>query len=133
MKEIVCGVIYRDGLYTISRRREGVHQGGKWEFPGGKREADEPLDEALIRECKEELGIIVNSPIEIGDFEFKYGALALKFYVYWVSDYQGDAGGLEGQVVEQVTLNELKKRDFPDANLCIFDMIDEFLGEHNVE
>lgn len=64
MEEIVIALIRKqDGSYLITRRFENVHQGGLWEFPGGKIEEGETLEEAAKREVMEELGI----EIELGD------------------------------------------------------------------
>ena len=54
---VVAAVIERDGHILIARRHDHVHQGGKWEFPGGKVEPQEPVQTALCRELEEELGI----------------------------------------------------------------------------
>jgi A/G-specific adenine glycosylase len=58
-KEIVVAVIERDGAYLIGRRPPEGLLGGLWEFPGGKVEAGESHQQALIRECREELGVDV--------------------------------------------------------------------------
>ena len=61
--EVAAGIIHRDGRYLIARRKPGVHLGGFWEFPGGKRETGESLVECLQRELFEELTIRVDVPI----------------------------------------------------------------------
>ena len=53
--EVAVGVIKRDGLYFMTKRADHVHQGGKWEFPGGKVEKGEKPEQALSRELKEEV------------------------------------------------------------------------------
>lgn len=69
---VAAGLVVRDGRVLISRRPEGRHQGGKWEFPGGKLEVGESPEEALVRELREELGI-----------ETKTGRIReVKFYQY---------------------------------------------------
>jgi mutator protein MutT len=57
MIDVVCAIFERDGKVLICRRREGLKNFGKWEFPGGKVNAGEGLKSALKREIKEELGI----------------------------------------------------------------------------
>ncbi len=54
---VVCAIIERDGLVLCALRSEHMSLPGKWEFPGGKLEENEPPEEALIREIKEELNI----------------------------------------------------------------------------
>ena len=56
---IAVAVIVKDDRVLISKRAENVHQGGLWEFPGGKVEAGENGEQALLREIKEELGITI--------------------------------------------------------------------------
>ena len=62
MKEIAAAVIRRDGRLLLCRRAErpGDSCAGLWEFPGGKREPGESLEDCLVRECREELGVQVN-------------------------------------------------------------------------
>ena len=61
MKEIAAAVIRRDGRLLLCRRAErpGDSCAGLWEFPGGKRETGESLEDCLVRECREELGVQV--------------------------------------------------------------------------
>jgi len=62
--EVVGGIIRRDGKYLLGRRPVGKAQGGHWEFIGGKIELGETPEEALARECREEIALeIVNEKI----------------------------------------------------------------------
>jgi mutator protein MutT len=58
--EVAAGLVFRGGKLLITRRHTGAHQGGLWEFPGGKREPQETFIACLIRELREELGIEVD-------------------------------------------------------------------------
>jgi len=58
--EVVAGIIWKDDQILISKRQKDDSLGGYWEFPGGKREPDETLEAALIREIKEELDIEIS-------------------------------------------------------------------------
>ncbi len=57
MIEVVCGVFVRDGRLLIVQRKPGGRHGGCWEFPGGKIEAGESVEQSLVRELDEELGV----------------------------------------------------------------------------
>ena len=54
---VAAAVVIRDGRVLLTRRLEGQHLAGMWEFPGGKLEDGESPEEALARECREECGI----------------------------------------------------------------------------
>ena len=57
--KVAAGVIERDGQVLVTQRAAKAHQGGLWEFPGGKLESGESAEQALIRELAEELNIQV--------------------------------------------------------------------------
>ena len=57
--EVAAALVFRAGKLLITQRHSHAHLGGLWEFPGGKREPDEPFEECLKRELREELGIEV--------------------------------------------------------------------------
>ena len=57
MIHVAAAVVRRGGRYLLTRRPLGSHQGGFWEFPGGKLEEGESAAEALVREGREELGV----------------------------------------------------------------------------
>ena len=63
---VAAAVVIRDGRVLLTRRAEGQHLAGMWEFPGGKLEDGESPEEALARECREECGIEVEA-LEILD------------------------------------------------------------------
>ncbi len=57
--EVAAGLVFRGGRLLITQRRPEDHQGGLWEFPGGKRHSEESYEECLRRELREELGMEV--------------------------------------------------------------------------
>jgi 8-oxo-dGTP diphosphatase len=59
---VTAAVVERDGAFLLTRRLDGTHLAGHWEFPGGKRHAGETLEECLAREIREEL----DADIEVG-------------------------------------------------------------------
>lgn len=63
---VVGAAIVRDGAVLCARRSAPAHLAGKWEFPGGKVEAGESDVEAVVRECREELGVEVSVGAQVG-------------------------------------------------------------------
>jgi mutator protein MutT len=57
--EVAAGIVWDGSRVLIARRQDGDHQGGRWEFPGGKRHGKETIEECLRREMQEEIGIDV--------------------------------------------------------------------------
>ncbi len=102
----------------IAHRPVHLHQGGLWEFPGGKVEKDEPVVTALIRELKEELNLEINSVdcqplIQICH---DYPDRQVLLDVFRVARFQGQAIGMEGQEVRWVESKRLNEFNFPAAN-----------------
>lgn len=126
MKQIwvAVGVIYDPTMgYFICRRAEHQHQGGKWEFPGGKVEQYETAQQALKRELQEEIGIDVITAEPLLVIEHNYSDKAVKLDVWLVTAFSGKAQSLEGLENQWVPLDRLAQYDFPTANLAIIDAL----------
>lgn len=120
--DIVIGIITdASGKILIARRREDVHLGGLWEFPGGKFDniVDRNYEDAVKRELKEELGIEVIECAPMMHFEDSFDNIDFHFYIFDIMQYRGDVTGAEGQPIEWVNLSELANYSFPDANQII--------------
>lgn len=107
----------------IAKRPQHVHQGGLWEFPGGKIDKDEAAETALRRELYEELSIEVISFSELGKIRHDYPDKSVLLEVYLVDNFSGKAYGREGQPVQWVMAEELKHYHFPAANQAIVNML----------
>ncbi len=107
------------GQVLIALRDKNKHQGGLWEFPGGKVEAGESVSEALARELEEELDLQVKSSTPLLKIEHDYEDKKVLLDVSEVLEYQGEARGLEGQPINWVKLEQLEQYQFPEANLAI--------------
>ena len=79
---VAAAVIFRDGRVLLTRRAEGQHLAGMWEFPGGKLEDGESRAEALVRECREECGIEVEVAeiLEVTHHRYPEKEVLLLFY-----------------------------------------------------
>lgn len=116
---VAVGVILKDEQVFISLREANLHQGGKWEFPGGKCEPGETATQALVRELHEETGIMVNTAMPFMQIEHDYGDKAVYLEVFLVQDFSGQPHGREGQRSRWVPLTMLPDYPFPEANQAI--------------
>ena len=115
--EVVAALIRDDaGRYLITRRRQGTHLAGLWEFPGGKREADETLEQSLRRELAEELGAVftVEELFETVRWTYPEKVVVLHFFRCRVT--AGIIAPQEGQLMEWVAPAEFGRFDFPPAD-----------------
>ena len=120
MIEVVAAVIRdRQGRILITRRPQHVHQGGLWEFPGGKREAEETAWQALTRELKEEVDIEVLEAVPLIKVDHDYGDKHVLLDVWLVKRFQGRAWGREGQDWRWIEEGAISEYSFPVANLPI--------------
>jgi 8-oxo-dGTP diphosphatase len=109
----------RQGHILIARRPVDTHQGGLWEFPGGKVEPDESVADALARELHEELGIRVTSAEPLILIPHHYPDKSVLLDVWEVNAFEGDLHGAEGQPIRWVTPEALDHYAFPAANIPI--------------
>lgn len=107
----------------ITRRPAKVHQGGFWEFAGGKVEQGETAEQAVIRELDEEVGIRATELEHFIALEHDYPEKALKFDFFLVKAFEGEAFGKEGQPGEWVELQRLRDYAFPEANDVVLDKL----------
>ncbi|MFM8340664.1 MAG: Nudix family hydrolase [Methylomonas sp.] len=117
----VAAAVVRDGngRILITQRAKHAHQGGLWEFPGGKLEAGETPQQALIRELREEVGIEVKSAQPLIKVRHDYGDRRVLLDVWSVDDFDGVAWGCEGQALQWIAPQQLSDFAFPAANLPI--------------
>ena len=113
-----CALIDADRRVLIAQRPEGKPMAGLWEFPGGKVEQDETPEETLIRELREELGIVTQVPC-LAPLTFAshaYDDFHLLMPLYICRRYEGIARGLEGQAVKWVRTRDLRDYPMPAAD-----------------
>lgn len=114
--DVAVGLIVKNGQALLAKRAEHQHQGGRFEFPGGKVEAGELVTDALARELHEELGIHIHAPQFVQRLTYRYPEKTVCLHVYRIESFDGEPTGREGQPLHWVDLDQLFELSFPDAN-----------------
>lgn len=121
---VAVGVIENaDGDILISQRAQSQHQGGFWEFPGGKVEDGENVVVALVRELNEELNLHVGHATPMLKVAHDYPDKSVLLDVWHVTEFSGKIQGNEGQVWRWVTRPDLVNYAFPPANGAILEAV----------
>ena len=107
----------------IAHRAQHLHQGGLWEFPGGKVETNEGVEQALKRELLEELNITVQNCAPLLEIAHDYGDKSVLLDVWLVREFSGKPQGLQGQPLQWVKPSELFGLEFPAANAPIVEAV----------
>ncbi|MCG6965162.1 MAG: Nudix family hydrolase [Chromatiaceae bacterium] len=114
-----AALIDPEGRVLLARRHADSHQGGLWEFPGGKLEPDEPVADGLRRELHEELGIDIIAHRPLIRITHHYPDRSVLLDVHRVDAWRGDPGGREGQPLAWVAPAELAGYPMPAADVPI--------------
>lgn len=118
--KISVGIIRNaQGEIFITQRAADAHMANKNEFPGGKIEAGETPEQALVRELEEEVGIVVKSAQLFDKLEYAYPDLHITLWAYLVESWEGEPWGKEGQPGSWIAQEALNADDFPPANAPI--------------
>ena len=121
---VVVGVITNDKQQVlIAKRADHLHQGGFWEFPGGKVDQGESVEQALKRELEEELGVTVVRSAPLMEVRHDYADKLVLLDVWMVREFDGHAQGREGQPIKWIPLSQLGAFAFPAANQPIIDRL----------
>lgn len=115
----VAALVDPSDRVLLTRRHEDSHQGGLWEFPGGKLEAGENVADALARELREELGIAITAHRPLIRVRHSYGDRDVLLDVHQVDAWQGEPRGLEGQPLAWVARDGLSAYPMPAADVPI--------------
>ncbi len=111
------------GEILLTQRRKNQHLAGYWEFPGGKIELGETAEQALIRECQEELNHSPLNPSLILNTSFQYPEVLVHLHVFYEKNKQAQVQAAEHQIMRWVTKQQLKNHLLPPANTPIIERI----------
>ncbi len=113
---MVAAYLERDGRCLIQRRPKGATRGELWEFPGGKVEAGEGDAPALVRECREELGVEVRVGARLWETEHDYPDLTVHLAIYRCELAGGTPRPLDGQQLDWAEPARLSELPFVEAD-----------------
>jgi 8-oxo-dGTP diphosphatase len=112
---VAAAVVERDGAFLLTRRLDGTHLAGRWEFPGGKCHAGEALQDCLVREIREELDadVEVGPEILVTIHNYPDRAIELRFFR---CELKTEPRPTMGQEMRWVALHELASVQLPPAD-----------------
>ena len=125
MVEVVAALIWENNKFMICQRPEHKARGLLWEFVGGKVEAGETKEQALIRECKEELDILLSIGDVFMDVVHKYPDLTVHLTLFNATIAEGEPQKLEHNDIKWITPSEIPNYEFCPADEEILDRIIE--------
>jgi len=116
-------VVDAQGRLLVGERPAEKDYAGQWEFPGGKLEPGESVFDALVREFREELNLQVDSADALFSCEHVYPDRQVELHFWRVTEYQGEAEGLEGQRLRWVQADDLASLDFLEGNRALLEKV----------
>ena len=127
---VAVALVDADDRVLIAKRPEGKQLAGLWEFPGGKLDAGERPEDALIRELREELGIAVKppclAPLTFASHAYEDFHLLMPLYV--CRKWEGFVRPLEGQELKWVRAKALRDHPMPPADAPLIPALVDLLG-----
>ncbi|NKE69183.1 (deoxy)nucleoside triphosphate pyrophosphohydrolase [Nitrospiraceae bacterium HYJII51-Mn-bac16s-1-B09] len=131
--EVAIAIIVRDGEILVTRRKEGVHLPGLWEFPGGKRDSGETIRACLLREVKEELGATVEIERLFWERSHDYADRTVILHAYFCRLLSGDLMPLASQELKWIRPDSLLSLPFPEANRPLLEKLAKELSRDSLE
>ncbi|MFQ5863767.1 MAG: A/G-specific adenine glycosylase [bacterium] len=125
--DVVAGIIWKMGKIFIDRRPEEGLLGGLWEFPGGKQEPGESLEECLVREIREEVEIKIRVQGPFLTVQHAYSHFKITLHSFQCQYLSGQPNPKKAIAWKWVAPKELSKYAFPKANKKILDALLETL------
>lgn len=117
--KVVCGIIFKDDKIFLCRRNPNKSLGGYWEFPGGKVEADEKMEDSLLRELKEELGMKVSIGKHFKTVIHNYDSFTIELIAYICQFQEATYSLTDHDKYEWMDKADLNKKKLAPADIPI--------------
>ena len=121
--DVVAAIIKKDNQYLVTQRNRNKHMGLKWEFPGGKVEANEALKEALAREIYEDLNIDINVYEKLAEESYKDSEINIVLHYFLCTIKDGVINLNEHEAMEWIDKTDFDKYDFVEGDGNITSLI----------
>ncbi len=120
---VSAAIITNNNKILLAQRGRNKSEAYKWEFPGGKLEANETVEESLKREIQEELGIQIEVGELLGESIYHYPAASVRLIAHYAEWISGDIEPTEHEAIIWVAKNELKNYDFAPADIPLVEKL----------
>ena len=120
---VTAGLLWQNGMVLITKRPEGSHLAGFWEFPGGKQEVGETLEQCLEREIKEELDVDVRAEKRLFTVDHEYGNRIISLYLFQCTHLRGEFKPLACEEIRWVSPEYLFQYRFPPPDEKIIQLL----------
>ena len=128
MVEVVAALIWNKDRFMICQRPAHKARGLLWEFVGGKVEPGETMQQALVRECREELGIIISVGEVFMEVTHRYPDITVHLTLFNAVIAEGVPQKLEHNDIRWITPGQIPQFDFCPADVEILDRICQVFG-----
>ena len=129
MTEVVAALIWEGDKFMICQRPAHKARGLLWEFVGGKVEPGETREQALVRECREELAVTVSVGDVFMEVTHTYPDLTIHLTLFHAAIAEGVPRLLEHADLQWIGVDEMERYDFCPADVVILDRLKEVYGK----
>ena len=130
MIEVVAALIWKDNRFLICQRPTGKARALMWEFVGGKVEPGESAEQALVRECLEELGVVIDVKELYIDLVHAYPDVTVHLSLYNASIIRGEIQMLEHNDIKWIMPQDIRDYAFCPADKTILEKIEKERGSY---
>jgi mutator protein MutT len=121
--EVSAALVFRNGQLLITQRHANSHLGGRWEFPGGKREAGETFEQCLVREIREELGVEIGVGELFEEISHSYPEKSVHLKFFLCRLVSGEPRPLDCAAVKWIKKDGLDQHEFPAADARLLEKL----------
>lgn len=122
MVEVTAAILYRGGEILLCQRPKGKRCAFLWEFPGGKVEDGETPEECLVRECREELGVVIKVERPVQQVVYEYPDITVNIHFYMCQLIAGEPACIEHNRIQWFTLDEAANLPLCPADRKMMDL-----------
>ena len=120
---VAAAIITKKNKFFIAKRNKKKHLGGFYEFPGGKQDENETLEETVIREIKEELNVDINVDSKLGEENYKDDKINVRLHYFFCSILRGEIILNEHEDFAWVSREEFKNYEFAEGDKDIISLL----------